>query len=92
LKKKSRDKLFHVKSMLGTTSQDDESKSEGQYLLEINVGQKMTVQLAFDIVALRDRWRQLLELAKKNASEVEKNGGGYIKRNVDLLLRELNSK
>lgn len=56
--------------MLGTTSQDDESKSEGQYLLEINVGQKMTVQLAFDIVALRDRWRQLLELAKKNASEV----------------------
>lgn len=69
LRKKSREKLFHVKSMLGTACLDDESKSQDQYLLEINVGQRV-VQLSFDIVALRDRWKQLLELAKKNASEV----------------------
>lgn len=91
LRKKSREKLFHVKSMLSTACREDESKSEGQYTLEINIGQRI-VTLAFDIIALRDRWRVLLELAKKNAMEVEKSGGGYIKRNVDVLLRELNSK
>lgn len=45
--------------------------------------------MVFSIVALRDRWKELLQRAIANAAAVEKVGGGIIRRNIDLVLREL---
>jgi hypothetical protein len=54
--KKSHEKLFHVKNILSITTKDDESKNKNQYMLEINIGHQI-IQLMFDIIALRDRWK-----------------------------------
>ena len=87
LEKGKRKVMFKARDIIEVSEVSHESKFN---TIRVNTGNRI-ITLGFLQFAMAKKWKQLLELASRNANDVEQNGV-KIKKNIDPLLVELAEK